>query len=116
MADGPLPLRRLFGVAVEVFRDDDVGRQLRPIGRDLAIGLLEQRVAVLVFDRRRPQFPLGGVERRFAVVGAKDGVDLQTGVAATQAGAEPLAGVLDAVLAVDFGEGRIILGPCLAVP
>ncbi len=50
-------------VAVEVLARDDIGRELAPGPRDLAVNLLEDHPPALVLDRRRPQVPLDLVIR-----------------------------------------------------
>ena len=47
----------------EIFRDDDVGRLLRPEGRNLDVALLEHHLAALVADDGRPLLPRDLVER-----------------------------------------------------
>ena len=74
LLDGVLALWRV-DLAVEILADDDVGRQLRPGGGDLAGRLLEEDLPVLPLDRGRPQIPFGGVKRRRHIGGAKSGRD-----------------------------------------
>ena len=62
LLDAALALRRA-DLAAEIFRDDDVGRLLRPGLRDLDVALLEHHLAAFVADHRRAQLPLDLVER-----------------------------------------------------
>src|SRR6185436_6428818 len=62
LLDAAFALRRT-DLAAEIFRDDDVGRLLRPGLRNLDVALLEDDVAALVADQRRAGFPLDFVER-----------------------------------------------------
>ncbi len=107
LADRTFPLVRPLRVAVEIFRDDDVGRQLRPARRDLAIGLLEQRLARVVLDRRAAVFPRHRREGRLAVVRAKRRADLEPRTVAPQGAAESTPCVLDPVLGVDPLQCRL---------
>ena len=74
LLDGVLPLGRV-DFAVEVLAHDDVGRQLAPGGRNLARRLLEEHLAVLPLDRRRPQLPFGRVKRALDLRGAERRLD-----------------------------------------
>jgi len=74
----PLPLPRAV-LAVEVLADDHVRRQLAPRSRNLAVGLLEQDVAVFVLDRRRTQLPFDGFQWVLDVHGAENTVHAQPG-------------------------------------
>jgi hypothetical protein len=47
----------------EILRDDDVGRLLRPEFGDLDVALLEDDLALLIANHRRPCFPFDLVER-----------------------------------------------------
>ena len=49
--------------AAEVLLDDDVGRHLRPAGRDLDVLLLEEDLAAFAGDGGGAQLPLDLVER-----------------------------------------------------
>ena len=104
LADAALTFVRIFGVAIEVFRDHDVGGQLRPCRRDLAIGLFEQCIAGLVLDGSRTQFPIDSVERRLAVDGTKDRIDLQTRGAAAKPRPKLGFRVSQTVFAIDLGQ------------
>ena len=57
LANGRLPLRRAL-LAKEIFRDDDLGRKLRPVLGHLDVFLLENDLAALVGDLRRAGIPL----------------------------------------------------------
>ena len=50
-------------LAAEIFRDDDIGRLLRPGLRNLDVALLEHHLTAFVADERRADFPLDLVER-----------------------------------------------------
>src|SRR5262245_36761106 len=62
LLDAVLTLRRA-DLAPEILGDDDVGRLLRPGTRNLDVALLEDDLALLVADHRRPDFPIDLVER-----------------------------------------------------
>ena len=62
LLDAALALGRA-DLAAEIFRDDDVGRLLRPGPRDLDVALLEHHFAALVADDGRAQIPFDLVER-----------------------------------------------------
>ena len=62
LLDRALALRRA-DVAAEIFRDDDVGRLLRPGLRDLDLALFEDNAALFVADDGIAQFPFDLVER-----------------------------------------------------
>ncbi len=68
---------RSADLAIEVLADHHVGRQLAPTGGNLAVGLLEQGLAVIALDRGRPQFPLDRLERVGNVGGTEDRLDRQ---------------------------------------
>ena len=51
-------------VAIEIFRHRDLGRQLAPRLGHLDVLLLENRLADIIGDRRRPQIPFDLVKRR----------------------------------------------------
>src|SRR2546426_3970978 len=68
LLDAALALRRADD-PTEVLRDDHVGGDLRPAGRDLDVVLLEDDLTLLVGDRRLARFPLDLVERRHAGAG-----------------------------------------------
>ena len=57
LANGRLPLRRVL-LAKEIFRDDDLGRKLRPVLGHLDVFLLENDLAALVGNLRRAGIPL----------------------------------------------------------
>jgi len=57
LANGRLPLRRAL-LAKEIFRDDDLGRKLRPVLGHLDVFLLENDLAALVGNLRRAGIPL----------------------------------------------------------
>ena len=63
--------------AIEVLADDDVGRQLAPIGRNFAVFLLEEDFAPFAFDAGGSQFPLDGLERIIDVGRAESLIDIQ---------------------------------------
>src|SRR6202011_6114103 len=62
LPDAPLALRRSY-LATEVFRDDDVGRLLRPEPGNLDVALLEHDFAPLVSDNSGAQLPFDLIER-----------------------------------------------------
>ena len=62
LPDAALALRRV-DLAVEIFADDDIRRQLAPRLGDFAIGLLEEHLARFAFDRGGAEIPFDGVER-----------------------------------------------------
>ncbi len=62
LLDAVLALGRA-DLPAEIFRDDDVGRLLRPEGWDLDVALLEHHFAALVADDGRPLLPGDLVER-----------------------------------------------------
>ena len=49
-------------LAVEILADDDVRGQLRPVGRNFAVLLLEQHLAVLIFDGGEANLPIHRLE------------------------------------------------------
>ena len=51
-------------VAIEIFRDRDLGRQRAPALRHLDIFLLENHLAAILGDLRRAPFPIDLIERR----------------------------------------------------
>jgi len=72
-----LPLRSAQ-LAVKVFAHDDVRGQLAPRRRNLAVGLLEDNVTVLPFDRGRTQIPFHRVKGIFGLDRTEGRVDGQT--------------------------------------
>src|SRR4029079_7098099 len=62
LLDAVLALGR-SDLPAEIFRDDDVGRLLRPEFRYLDVALLEHQLAAIVADERRAQLPFHFVER-----------------------------------------------------
>ncbi len=74
--DAPLPLGRAI-FAVEVLADHDVGGQLGPELRHLAIRLFKQHLPRFPLDDRRPLIPLHGIERTGYVARTENRVDRQ---------------------------------------
>src|ERR1700730_6203997 len=68
LLDAALALGRA-DAPTEVVRDDHVGGDLRPAGRDLYVVLLEDDLTLFVGDGRLACFPLDLVERRHARAG-----------------------------------------------
>ena len=79
LADAILTLRRA-DLAVEVLAANDVGGQLAPEARYLAVVLLEQHLAFLAFDLRGAYFPVDRLEHIVHFGGAEGRVDLQAAV------------------------------------
>jgi len=59
-----LALLNIRRIAVKVLADDNVGGQLAPTRRDLAIGLLKEDFAAFIFDGGASSLPLNGIKRR----------------------------------------------------
>src|ERR1700693_4233820 len=64
-------------IAVEIFRDRDLGRQRAPALRDLDIVLLKNNLAAVVGNLRRAPFPFDLIKRRNRGL-AEDALDMQT--------------------------------------
>lgn len=63
LLDRILSLLGILWIAVKVLADDDIGGQLTPRRWDLAVGLLEKNLSILVLDRRAAGLPLNRLKR-----------------------------------------------------
>ena len=66
--------------AVEVLAADDVRGQLAPERRHLAVGLLEDQLAVLAFDLGAANFPVDGGEQVLDIGRTELSVDFEPAV------------------------------------
>ena len=83
LLDRILSLLGIVRIAIEVLADHNVGGQLAPSRGDLAVGLLEKDLAILVLDRRAAGLPFHGLKRIRNTRGTKTRFDPQSAAVAS---------------------------------
>ncbi len=78
LANAVFALIGLLRIAIEIFAHHDIGGQLTPCLRNLAVGLFEQGIAALIFDRCAALFPFHSGEGILNVLRTKSLLDLQS--------------------------------------